>query len=99
MDPANLTVNFSMIRDHLQLFLSLLFGLPIVSSVVIRFWIAGQAAKVQRTTNWFVPDDLESDVAKMHFARHHNRRAFARLIHRSSRHSTAVTNSPPGPNH
>lgn len=78
MDIPNLGVNFSMVREHLQLFALLLFTLPLISFVVIKLWIAARANKSQRTTNWFVPDDLESDAARMHYSMGHNSVAFAR---------------------
>ena len=93
MDPASFGAHFSMVRDHLPLFLFLLFGLPPISFVCIKFWIAGRSAKVQRTTTWFVPADLESDAAKMHFSMQHNSVAFARRGHRNSRHAVAARNS------
>jgi hypothetical protein len=93
MDLTNLGTNFSLVRDHLALFVSLLFGLPVVSFVGIKFWIAGRSAKVQRSTNWFVPTDLESDAAKMHYSMQHNSVAFAHRVHRASRHATAVRDS------
>ena len=93
MDPASFGPNLSMVRDHLPLFLFLLFGLPIASFVAIKFWIAGRSARVQRTTNWFVPTDLESDAARMHFSLQHNSVAFARRVHRNSRHAVAARNS------
>jgi hypothetical protein len=93
MDPASFGANFSMVRDHLQLFAFLLFGLPVISFISIRFWIAGRSARVQRTTNWFVPNDLESDAAKTHFSMQHNSVAFAHRVHRNSRHTVAVRKS------
>jgi hypothetical protein len=84
MDPAILTVNMSMARDHLQLFVCLLFALPAISFISIKCWIAARAGKVQRTTNWFVPTDLDSDAARLHASMQHNSVAFAHLAHRSS---------------
>ena len=87
MDPANFTANLSMVRDHLPLFLCLLFGLPIVGFIGILYWVAAHAAKVQRNTHWFVPTDLESDAAKMHYSMEHDSAAFAHHLHRRERHS------------
>jgi hypothetical protein len=95
MDPVNLSANLSLVRDHLQLFVGLLFGLPIVTFVGIQFWIAGHSAKVQRTTNWFVPTDLESDAAKMQYSMQRNSVAFAHRINRNARHPVPVRNSGP----
>jgi hypothetical protein len=97
MDPASFTANLSMVRDHLPLFLCLLFGLPIVCFIGIRYWVAARAAKVQRNTHWFVPTDLESDVAKMHYSMEHNSAAFARHLHRRVRHSATNSGSRPKP--
>ncbi len=97
MDPANFTASLSMVRDHLPLFLCLLFGLPIVSFIGILCWVAAHAAKVQRNTQWFVPTDLESDAAKMHYSMEHNSVAFAHHLHRRARHSAADRDSRPKP--
>ena len=40
MDPANVGANFSMVREHLQIFAVLLFALPALTFVSIKFWIA-----------------------------------------------------------
>jgi hypothetical protein len=93
MDPASFGADSSMVRGHLQLFASLLFGLPVITFISIRFWIAARSAKVQRTTNRFVPTDLESDAAKMHFSMQHNSVAFAHQVHRNSRHAITVRKS------
>jgi hypothetical protein len=85
MDPAILSLNLSSLSDHLRLFVCLLFGLPTVSFVGIRFWIARHSAKVQRNTNWFVPTDLESDAARMHYSLQHNSVAFGHLVRPNSR--------------
>jgi hypothetical protein len=93
MDPANLNTNLSIFRDHLPLIVCLLFGVPAVSFICMKFWVAGRSAKVQRSTNWFVPNDLESDAAKMHYSKQHNSVAFAHRVHRNSRLAVAVRNS------
>jgi hypothetical protein len=93
MDPVSLSVNLSMLRDHLPLFVCLLFGVPALSFIGMKFWIAGRSSKVQRSSNWFVPTDLESDAAKMHYTMQHNSVAFAHQVHRNSRHAVAVRNS------
>ena len=79
MDVPNLGANFSMVREHLQLFAVLLFALPSASFLSIKLWIAARANKVQRTTDWFVPDDLESDSARIHFSMGRNSVAFAHV--------------------
>ena len=97
MDPANFTASLSMVRDHLPLFLCLLFGLPVVSFIGILYWVAAHAAKVQRNTHWFVPTDLESDAAKMHYSMEQDSVSFARHLRRRVRHSTADRDSGPRP--
>lgn len=85
MDPANLGSSFSIVREHLPLFLSLLFGLPVISFVAIKIWIASGSSKTQRTTNWVVPDDLESESATMHYSMQHNPVAVSHRIRRDAR--------------
>jgi len=87
MDPVNFGASLSIVRDLLPFFVCLLFGLPIVSFIVIKFWIARHSTKMQHTANWFVPTDLESESAKMHYALLHNSAEFARRFHRKSRHT------------
>ena len=82
MDIPNLGANFSMVREHLQLFAVLLFALPLISFVSIKFWIAARASKTQRLTNWFVPDDLDSEAAHVHYSMGRNSVAFARARRR-----------------
>lgn len=79
MDIPNLGANFSMVREHLPLFVILLFVLPLISFVTIKLWIAARASKTQRTTNWFVPDDLESKTARLHFSMSRDSIAFAQI--------------------
>ena len=93
MDLANPGASFSIIYEHLPLFVFLLFGLPIISFIGVKFWIASSSSKAQRTTNWFVPDDLESESAKIHYSMQHNSVAFAHQVHRNSRHAVSVRNS------
>ncbi len=83
MDIPNLGTNFSMVREHLQLFSILLFALPSISFLSIKLWIAVRANKVPRTTNWFVPDDLESETARMHYEMGRNSAAFAQRVLRN----------------
>jgi hypothetical protein len=93
MDLQNLGSNFSILHDHLQFILCLFFGLPLMSFVSIRFWIAARASRVQRTTSWFVPDDLESDAARLHYSLQHHSVAFANSLPRHPRHANASRNS------
>lgn len=90
MDFTNFGSNFSMVREHLSLFAFLLFGLPLFSFVSIKFWIAGRSSRVQRATNWFVPNELESEAARMHYDMRHQSVAFAHRAYRNSRHAVAV---------
>lgn len=93
MDIPNLGANFSMAREHLQLFAILLFALPLISFVSIKFWIAARANKVPRATNWFVPDDLESETARMHYEMGRNSAAFANRVPRNPRSAITARNS------
>lgn len=93
MDLQNLGSNFSILHDHLQLILCLFFGLPLLSFVSIRFWTAARASRVQRTTSWFVPDDLESDAARLHYSLQHHSVAFANHPLRHQRHAVETSNS------
>ena len=68
MEIADLGTNLSLVRDHLSLFSLLLFALPLTSFLGIKFWIAARASKVQRSTNWFVPTDLDSEAARLHYS-------------------------------
>lgn len=77
MDIPNLGANFAMVREHLQIFATLLFALPFISFISIRLWIAARASKTQRTTQWFVPEDLESEAARLHYSMGRNSVAFA----------------------
>jgi hypothetical protein len=85
VDIPNLGANFSMVGEHFQLFVTLLFALPLVSFVSIKCWIAARAGKVQRTTNWFVPTDLESEAARMHHGMGRNSVAFNHQARPNSR--------------
>jgi hypothetical protein len=61
MDIVNLGANLSIVRDHLLSFSFLLFALPPFTFLSIKFWLTARAAsKVQRTTQWSVPADLDS---------------------------------------
>ena len=84
MDPSSIGANLSILRDHFAPFVVLLFGLPALTFLAMRFWIAGRSAKAQRTTNWFVPTDLESESARLHLSMQ---------LHRNSRHAVAVRKS------
>lgn len=77
MDIPNLGASFSMVSAHFELFAVLLFALPLISFLSIRLWIAARANKVQRTSDWFVPADLESEAARIHYAMGRNPVAFA----------------------
>ena len=90
MDPASFGAHFSIVRDHLQLFAVLLFALPTVSFLSMKCWTAGHSARVQRTTNWFVPTDLESESAKLHYSMGNQSIAFANRAQRNTRHAVAV---------
>jgi len=84
MDIPNLGASFSILREHVLLFATLLFTLSVVSFLSIKLWIAGRASKVQHSALWFVPDDLESDAARYLYCTGRNSVAFAHV--RSRRH-------------
>ena len=77
MDPSSIGAGLTNVREHLPLFLACLAGLPIVSFLTLKLWIAGHASKAQRTTNWFVPTDLESESERMHYNMQKGSVAFA----------------------
>lgn len=87
MDIANFGANFSMVREQLTLFAFLVFAPPLISFVSARFWIAARASKLQRRTNWFVPDDLESGVARLRYGMVHHSVAYARQVRNSAQRS------------
>lgn len=87
MDFGSLSVNIAVLREHLQLFALLLFALPLVSFLSFKFWVAARTSKTQRATNWFVPSDLDSESARMHYSMGHQSVAFARQARRNRRRS------------
>ena len=92
MDPSSIGANLSVIRNHFELFVILLVGLPAFTLLLMKFWIAGRSTRVQRTTNWFVPTDLESEAAKLHYSIGKHSVAFASPTQRNTRHAVAVRN-------
>lgn len=90
MDIPNLGTNFSMVREHLQLFAILLFALPSASFLSIKLWIAARASKTQRATNWFVPDSLESEAARLHYSVGRNSVAFAHAQKPATRQNSRI---------
>ncbi len=93
MDPSSIVGNLSMVRSHFELFVFLFFGLPALSFLAMKFWIASRSARAQRVTNWFVPTDLESESARTHYSMQQQSVAFAHQLHRNSRHAVAVRKS------
>ena len=62
MDIANLSADLSVVRAHLELFAFLLLAVPPISFLTIKFWLTASAAsKVQHSTEWVVPRELDSD--------------------------------------
>jgi hypothetical protein len=59
----------------------------------MKLWIAGHASKAQRTTDWFVPTDLESDAAKLHYGMRSQSVAFVKGRHPKPRHADAKDSS------
>ena len=84
MEIPNLVAHFSMVQEHLQLFGVLLFAVPVISFLGIRLWTAARASKMPQNTLWFVPDDLESEAAHIHFSMGRNSMAFARARSRGN---------------
>jgi hypothetical protein len=65
MEFVNLTPDLSIVRAHVELFAYLLFALPPVTFLSIKFWITLKtASKVQRSTQWFVPNELDSQETR-----------------------------------
>jgi hypothetical protein len=91
VDPSSVVANLSMIPSHFEFFVVLLFGLPAMTFLAMKFWIAGRSTRAQRVTNWFVPTDLESESARMHYSMQHQ--SGAPRVHRHLRHADAVKNS------
>jgi len=67
MDPSSIGAGLATLRQHLPVFLICMAGLPVLSFLTLKLWVARSATKVQRSTNWFVPDDLESETARVHY--------------------------------
>ena len=62
MDFMNLTADPSLVQAHIELFACLLFALPPVSFLSIKFLITTRtASKVQRSTQRFVPSEPEAE--------------------------------------
>jgi hypothetical protein len=93
MDPAEIGASLSVVREHLPLFVFLLLGLPVISILGIKCWIASGSSKTQRTTDWFVPDYLDSESARLHYSMQHNSVAFAHRVGRDSRGRVALRKS------
>jgi len=89
MDPLSIEAHLSVIRNHFELFVVLLFGLPAATFLAMKFWIAGRSAKAQRITNWLVPTDLELESARMHCGMQHKSVAFAHQVTVAVRNSSS----------
>ena len=65
MDTLNLGADASVLRSHIELFAFLLLALPAISFLTMKFWLATRTtSKVQRTTEWVVPQELEPERAR-----------------------------------
>ncbi len=85
MDFANLTLDFSFVKSHEQLFGFLMVAGPLLSFLSMKFWIIARAtAKAQHTTQWFVPDNLESGAKRIVLDRPSRSTAFTPRNHRDS---------------
>jgi hypothetical protein len=66
MNPTNLTTDMSLVWQYVQFFGFLMLALTAISLFIVRFWIAMRVtAKVQRRTQWFVPNAPESDEPRL----------------------------------
>lgn len=62
MDFIDLTADLYVVRAHIEFFACLLFALPPVSFLGIKFLLTTRtASKVQRSTQWFVPSEPEAE--------------------------------------
>ena len=65
MDILNLGADASVVRSNIELFAFLLMALPAISFLMMKFWLATRvSSKVQRTTEWVVPQELEPERAR-----------------------------------
>ena len=85
MNFANFGGNFPIVSEHLTLLGLLLFAVPLTSFMMIKLWSAARASKSQRKTEWFVPNDLESESARFHYGMGHQSVAFAKQVRRNRR--------------
>jgi hypothetical protein len=85
VEIPNPIAHFSMVQGHLLLFALFLLALPVISFLCIKLWTTARASKVPHNTLWFVPDDLDSHAAHMHFSMRRNSMAFARARGRRNR--------------
>jgi hypothetical protein len=91
MDILNLGADASVVRSHIELFALLLLGLPAISFLTMKFWLATRAAsKVQRTTEWVVPQHLESEGARSLRARPARTSLMVHQIESQRRHAAAT---------
>ncbi|MGA8088825.1 MAG: hypothetical protein WCA10_16205 [Terracidiphilus sp.] len=93
MDPSSIGANLSVIRNHVELFVVLLFGVPAVFILAIKLWVAHRATRAQRITNWFVPTDFDSESARLHYSMQHQAVALAHKSRRNARHAAPARKS------
>ena len=74
-----------LVCEYLTVFGFLFFALPVASFMIIKLWSAARASKSQRKTEWFVPNDLESESARFHYGMGHQSVEFARQARRGRR--------------
>jgi hypothetical protein len=68
MDIANLGASFPAIQAHLQFFAFLLFALPAMSFIGIKFWLAARStSNAPRIPKWYVPPSEDSEGANCFF--------------------------------
>ena len=78
MNSGNLTVDISPLWGYIQLVGCAMIGLTALGLILIRIWIVFQATvKVQRKTQWSVPQNRESESTRIVFSRPSRPAAFA----------------------
>lgn len=64
----NLTLSLPLAQTHAESYGFLLFVLPALSFLLIKIWfISRDDAKAERTSQWFLPQNMESDATRLVF--------------------------------
>ena len=92
MDLIKTLSELSFLRQQLAFFCLLFFALPPLSFIAIKFLLGARAAsRTQRTTQWFVPQDLDSDAMRNLFDRQPAPAFSTRQIHPDPRRAKEVS--------